>query len=349
MTHPSALDKIRSFTRLLREAMFWSPWKNLKSIVGDPSTFLPPYPWYAEYTLFQPRDWRAVKRLLRFLADMTLLWYKEPPPTSKPIASAAPDLIHTQDTLAEVSAWMGSEEPVALWTKKGRAFPGESWIYVNGIITDGTLAKLNGEYLATLFRRKIKVLHNPTDALVFDVFETLISRLWESYSRADEFVYAHVLTELEKPSIDRVVVIAHSQGTVIFGNVIKKLEETHPNLLYKLEGYTMANCAQTMRQIQDNQDRRVPFLEHFANTQDTVARLGVLAAGGQRRGEVHIDGRVFVRKAFGHLLNTHYLQAVAKRQFAESHGASARLYDYLGGKTPPLVHPPSAGWQVGQK
>lgn len=333
------MDKVRSFTRLLREAVFWSPWKNLKSIVGDPSTFLPPYPWYAEYTLFQPRDWRAVKRLLRFLADMTLLWYKEPPPTSKPIASAAPDLIHEKDRLAEVYTWVGSEEPIAFWTKKGRAFPGESWIYVNGIITDGTLAKLNGEYLATLFRRKIRVLHNPTDALVFDVFETLISRIWESYSRADEFVYAHVLTELEKPSIDRVVVIAHSQGTVILGNVIKKLEETHPNLLYKLEGYTMANCAQTMRQTRDDQGCMVPYLEHFANTDDTVARLGVLATRGQQRGEVRIDGPVFVRKAFGHLLNTHYLQAVAKKQFTGTSNFSSRLYAYLGGNAPPLVYP----------
>lgn len=329
------IQKTKELLWLLRESLFLSPFKNIKSILGEGKSLRPPYPWYSEYTIFQIKDRQSIKKLLRFLADMTLLWYKSP---EKPTPDAAPaqnqaDLIHDHDQLATAEKWVGTEAPAAFSTPEGKTFPGESWSYVNGIITDATIARLNGKYLAKLFGRQIQVLHNPTDTMVFDMLETVISRVWGSYSRADEFVYAHIIHQLINPTLQRVVVIAHSQGTVILSDVIKKLQETHLDLLYKLEVYTMANCAKNMCKKTDSLGRAVPYLEHFANTQDIVCRLGVLARQAKLRGEVHIDGPIFLRNAFGHLLNAHYLSAVEHQEF-KNKKIKSRLYMYLNGNKP---------------
>ncbi len=54
----------------------------------------------------------------------------------------------------------------------------------------------------------------------------------------------------------------------------------------------------------------VPYVEHFANTDDLVARIGVLSSRSA------IPGRVFVRKRSGHLLNAHYLSGMRSERGA---------------------------------
>ena len=74
--------------------------------------------------------------------------------------------------------------------------------------------------------------------------------------------------------------------------------------LRKLEIYTFANCADSMRQVVRRGRRALPWLEHFANENDIVARLGVLSPNDK----VVIDGPRYVRRgAWGHLLNEHHL------------------------------------------
>jgi len=82
--------------------------------------------------------------------------------------------------------------------------------------------------------------------------------------------------------------------------------------LARLELYCFANCATQMRYI--DAKRRIPWIESFGNQYDIVARLGVLAPAPRKRGIV-IEGPRYERKrAWGHLLNRHYLRAIDHRQ-----------------------------------
>lgn len=319
---------------MIRESIYCFPLNNVKAVLGEWRALLPPYHKYSELNLLRVSNRQALVKLLRFLADATFLWYKQGKGKPWNLASLAPEV--NGGLFSRFSRWLHSETPEDFSTQGGTSYQGEEWVYLNGIITDSAMAAWNGEYLADLFGRKIHVIHNPTDALLFDVMETMASRIWQAFSIADQYAYEIILKKLQDPTVHRVVWIAHSQGTVIAGNVLEKLQEKHMDLLWKLELYTMANCSSHMIYQTDAQNRRVPYLEHFANDNDLICRLGVLAQAAQKREEVRIEGPVFLRKAWGHLLNTHYLTGVEKQLYVDSktHKRS-RLYGYLGGKTPP--------------
>ena len=78
-------------------------------------------------------------------------------------------------------------------------------------------------------------------------------------------------------------------------------------------------------QQSEEENRPVPYVEHFANTGDFFARIGVFAY------ENDTNGRLFGRKAPGHLLNDHYIGGIVRGEFC--HGDS-RLYKYRFGKEP---------------
>jgi hypothetical protein len=120
--------------------------------------------------------------------------------------------------------------------------------------------------------------------------------------------------------------------------------------LEKLEIYSFATCANVMAYFRPG----IPYIEHFGNEYDIVARLGMQAPSPERWG-IHIDGPRFVRPgAWGHLLNMHYLypmidaQRVGRRRGGRGsaapfqrvsparngNGHSPRLYAYLNGGTP---------------
>lgn len=332
-TNLQRLGNLRQLLRMIRESVYWFPPNNVKAIFGEWLALLPPYHKYSEFNLLRVTNRQALVRLLRFVADATFLWYKQGKGKSWDSATVPAEI--GGGAFAWLSRWIRSETPEDFKTQRGKVYDGEAWVYLNGIITDRSIATWNGEYLAALFGRQIHVIHNPTDALFFDVIETMASRIWHAFSVADQYAYEIVLKKLQDPTLTRVVWIVHSQGTVIAGNVLQKLQENHLDLLWKLELYTMANCSSLMIYKTDSHHRRVPYMEHFANDNDLICRLGVLAQAARRRKEVRIEGPVFLRKAWGHLLNAHYLRGVEQRLYLdrETHQAS-RLYRYLGGKTP---------------
>lgn len=255
-----------------------------------------------------------------------------------------------------------------------RAFADEAWVFINGIMTDATIAQLNAAYLVRLFRRPITIIQNSTDGLVADLLECAAAKAAWRNGEAATKALPEIYRQLRDPQIERVVVIAHSQGTIIASVVLAALtglnrfdttgtgpldlarfDPPAEAELAKLELYCLANCATTMRQ--QAVGRRVPFIESYGNEFDIVARLGVLAPHPVER-DVQIDGPRFIRDgAWGHLLNQHYLDAIAAAQY--DHGrpgprqpgavpfallngdtypaAEPRLYQYLdGGKPPPL-------------
>ncbi|KAJ5712111.1 hypothetical protein N7488_006267 [Penicillium malachiteum] len=198
----------------------------------------------------------------------------------------------------------------------------------------------NVDQLSYTFGRKITGIHNRTygqvatqsitifvltnsisrSGFVFDLIECLIQRCF-SYATGDiRSAYPLVKNALLDPTCRKVVFILHSQGGIEGGLVIDWLLDALPQeLLQHLEVYTFANAANhfnnpTRKWLSktnglyssrpSEQDRSVGYIEHYANTVDIVAWIGVFHF-------INIPnrymGRLFVHPGSGHLLNQHYL------------------------------------------
>jgi hypothetical protein len=226
----------------------------------------------------------------------------------------------------------------------------EAWLFVNGILTNAAMADLNAGYLADLFHRPITLLENSTDGLIEDLIECAREKSFGRNAEATERVFPAIYDALKDPEKRRVVVIAHSQGTIITSAVLRLLkliykgdrdqpacdddpvaardvvrgasveldpkdfEPLERDELAKLEVYCFANCASTMRYVDHTAAGPLPWIESYGNEFDVVARLGMLAPNPLKRG-MAIDGpRYECKGAWGHLLNQHYLRAIDKTQ-----------------------------------
>lgn len=137
-------------------------------------------------------------------------------------------------------------------------------------------------------------------------------------------------TTLYDPAVKKVVFILHSQGGIEGGMILDwLLQEVPADLLSKLEIYTFGNAANhfnnpykdvgaqaSARRGGDSDGRlkkAVRYIEHYAHTDDFVARWGVLnflcnfsfAVSGSR-----YVGRVFEYPAAGHQFVQHYLDGM---------------------------------------
>ncbi len=195
----------------------------------------------------------------------------------------------------------------------------QKWFFLNGICTNKDVLHLNGKALAELFGRKIYLLHNPSDGIVLDLLECAVGRTMQPFSTLDESV-AEILKEALKEN-DKVVLIAHSQGGIISARACRILAEQlgatdESALLKKLELYTFASAATSLE---------IPaiYSEHYFNTQDYVARIGVAS------NPKHFSGKLFQYDATGHLLNTHYLPHFVENAYKCKGRAHSRLHTYL--------------------
>ena len=55
-------------------------------------------------------------------------------------------------------------------------YPGEMWLFVNGVATSSAVIKANGKELARIFQRPIHLVHNPTDGVFLDLAECILGR-----------------------------------------------------------------------------------------------------------------------------------------------------------------------------
>ncbi len=216
------------------------------------------------------------------------------------------------------------------------SFPEEAWIFINGIATNEAVARINAEVLVSLFHRPLTIIQNATDSVGVDLFESVVGKAWRVHTEPAAKAYPFIHRALHDPEKKRVVVLCHSQGTIIMANVLRALihdeyrermqavaqRASHSHLereirplaelehLAKLEVYTFANAATVMAHapgVTSTTGKPVPFIENFANEFDVVARNGVLAPRKQKHG-IFIDGGIYVKAGmWGHLLNVHYL------------------------------------------
>ncbi len=183
-----------------------------------------------------------------------------------------------------------SERPCSIRQHAPDHFPREAWFAIDGIATDKALLGLNGRYLVNLFQRPIELIYNPTEGPLSDLLECMLGRTFDFVSAPAEYTLERVSLALANPEKDRVILMGHSQGGIIVSNVVSGLIERFSGdreRMSKLEVYTFASAADHIRidPELDTQHRHVPFIEHFANTQDIVARLGVLERGAARQGK----------------------------------------------------------------
>ena len=103
------------------------------------------------------------------------------------------------------------------------AFPDEAWFFVNGIMTNDSVAQINSAYLAYLFHRPLTMIQNSTDSLWIDLFESAVGKEWYRVVEPAVKALPPIYDTLKSPHKQRVVVICHSQGTIIMSVVLRLL------------------------------------------------------------------------------------------------------------------------------
>lgn len=194
----------------------------------------------------------------------------------------------------------------------------ERWFFINGIATSRDLARLNVEALARLFNRKFITIHNPTQGPVHDLVEAALQKLTNINTEPVARAFVEITAALLDPMVKKVVVIGHSQGTIVTGDVLdliycsvdpKYFDRTNMNredfeeffvfshgtlnsdelraARAQLNGQDALVCEKlelymfanaASRMCYLDCDGRKPRIESFANERDIVTRLGVLAS-----------------------------------------------------------------------
>lgn len=367
----------RDLLNIALDALKIRPPLYFSSFFGRPLSWLPPHRRFSEFKII---DIWNLRRMVHYLTNITVPALPlTPPPFSPPLVE---NFFWSPTVILQRPDHNGSYT----------TFPREAWFFINGILTDDTVAQMNAAYLSYLFHRPITLIQNATDSFPVDMLECILGKEWQRTMEPTTKAVPIIYDALKRREIEKVVVVAHSQGTIIMGNVLcwlysvvaqtEALEDEEmataecfapPEFIYpdqgdldphdfegltidelrKLEVYSFANCANKMPYF--DAPTQTPWLEHFGNEFDIVARLGMQAPRQDKWG-INIEGPCYIRRGgWGHLLNAHYLFPLADAQkrgrkqggqgnyddpFAyknipgRQESLSPRLYDYINGGSP---------------
>lgn len=205
----------------------------------------------------------------------------------------------------------------------------EKWFFINGIATSPPVAILNCLELARVFNRPIHLIHTPTWGAAWDIWDSIIARTLRKDGYLSKPAYDVVKEALA--THEKVVIIGHSQGTIVSSYIARKLlkDKQFRHHAPKLEIYCLAGVADSFRldkQLSEKARHGVPYVEHFANGLDFFCRIGVLAH------QEHTAGAIFkLQDRKGHLLNDHYLAGIERGDYC---GGKSRLHRYVNGASP---------------
>jgi hypothetical protein len=323
------------------------PWELPQSVLGRVERALTYR--YSEYAMFISTD---VGRSARYLANILIPSLQRHGPSWMPAALRS--VFFHETTVGRRPDHDGSYDSV----------PDEEWFFINGILTDSGMAAWNADHLARLFHRPFTVIQNATDGPIADLLECADEKAFGMNGEPADVAFPKVHRALKDGTKDRIVIIAHSQGTLIAGVILRLLrllynpdggglsdarqadelatlrragvtldpgdfEAITTAELERLEIYCFANCSSDMRYVDD--DRELPWIESLGNEHDLVARLGMLAPNLAAE-QIAIDGPLWVRRgAWGHLLNLHYLRPIQLAHNGGSVADPASPYEQIGG------------------
>ena len=380
---PVKMAGVGELAGIARDALDIAPPLYVQSILGSALSWLPPYRRFSEFSLLNP--WRPL-RTLKFLQNTWLPSLPMTPPTFNP--PFLDDLFWQPTVILQRPDHNGSYA----------SYPDEHWFFINGVMTNDAVAQINSALLAELFHRPISLIQNSTSSLLIDLIQCALDKQGWKITEPVTKAFPAIYDALKSSHKRKVVVVAHSQGTIIAAVVLALLQKlaatdtaalpaiegaplpaaayAPPEFVYPLEGpiyldefeplsaaelaklelYCFATCANVMVHTTPPTPGRlpVPSIEHFGNEKDIGARLGMLAPRPQHWG-IHIDGPRFARpRAWGHLLNEHYLYPIVDGQrrgrrrggrdtavpfvAVSDNGKSAtavpRLFSYINGGSP---------------
>ncbi|KAI4272954.1 MAG: hypothetical protein L6R38_006467 [Xanthoria sp. 2 TBL-2021] len=202
--------------------------------------------------------------------------------------------------------------------------PHERWVFINGICTGSSGLQANIDRLSHLFGRQVLGIHNQSWGLFGDLLECLLQRCLD-YKTLDARVACEIVKEyLVDKEVEKLVLLAHSQGGIIASMVVDAmLMELPADVMGKLEIYTFGSAASHFHNpptssLEANsssssssaQTTAIPYIEHYANEYDMVPRWGVLYATCKLLNNRYA-GNVFIRdQATGHMFVDHYLDPI---------------------------------------
>ncbi|GLQ30791.1 hypothetical protein [Litoribrevibacter albus] len=215
-------------TKVALEALKFFPPFYFKSIFGSVKSWLPPHRDLSEYTVLSP--WRPA-RALNYLVDTTVPAFSHAP---GPWASTLlPPFV--RDLFWRPSNYFQQADPFDCVT----TYSDEHWFFLNGIATNQAVAEMNSSLISEMFLRPVTVIHNETDSTVLDLIQCAIGKsfktdpsLNDAQSMTEPAVKATVaiLEALKDPARNRVVLLCHSQGTIIAANVLRALQRCFENI-----------------------------------------------------------------------------------------------------------------------
>ena len=217
------ISKIKTLIGTAIEASELNPLRDLASILGPVRTWFSPFARNG-YSEFKIIDLWRLRRTAKYLVNVLIPSIPLNPPPFGP-------------TLLNNIFW----HPTVVLQRpdhNGRytSFPEDAWFYVNGVMTNDSVAQLNAAYLASLFHRPLTLIQNATDSLWIDLLECLLGRDWEFEQTFDWWdmtepaikAFPPIYEALTNPQKKKVVVVAHSQGTIIMAYVLRLLKGQWP-------------------------------------------------------------------------------------------------------------------------
>ncbi|KAF8853972.1 hypothetical protein BDZ45DRAFT_657313 [Acephala macrosclerotiorum] len=205
----------------------------------------------------------------------------------------------------------------------------ELWFFINGVSVGKGWLQSNLDLLAQTFQREVVGIRNITNGFIFDLIECLIQRDLDYKTRDIRLGRTQIRQALAAPATKKVVLITHSQGGIEGSSIVDwLLADLSIEVMSKLEIYNFGNAARhfnnpLIKASSPNSvgeakggrgERVIKHIEHYANSQDFVANIGVLNFTSPQA-QPYADGNafygpVFVREGTGHLLNMHYLDTM---------------------------------------
>lgn len=108
------------------------------------------------------------------------------------------------------------------------SFPEETWFFINGILTNDSVAQLNASFISDLFHRPVTIIQNTTQSLLIDLSECAFGKAWKKewkdLQEAAVKAFPPIYEALKRSDKHKVVVLAHSQGTIIISVVLAMLK-----------------------------------------------------------------------------------------------------------------------------
>lgn len=96
----------------------------------------------------------------------------------------------------------------------------ERWFFLNGIQTNAGLARRNADRLREVVGRPFITIYNPTQGLANDLAESTLQKFTNVNTQPSALAFLEIAAALVSDEVERVAVVAHSQGTIIAGDVL---------------------------------------------------------------------------------------------------------------------------------